>query len=323
MNIFFVSTPLQYLCAKEAKSHYNTLGNILLVKLSNNKTEQLGRQQILELIDDKEWDYVFIVKRSAFLPFLIKKLNSKFLFFDRVFFSDYVGWYSAVLLNNVSFNSCVYIDDGVMTIFQYEELIKFGKALPKVKKGYNFLLFISFLRRVKHVGGYRGIEIFTIFNITEPNCKVESNNLSLLRGRIKNGVYNESSPIAFIGDGGVSEDTIPEQIYLERLMAVASKDKDVIYFPHRTESSDLKDKVLSLNNVYYHDSRSPIEVEILNGNLKFSRLVGFGSTALYTLSILDENLPVSFLSVGVDNYYTNKLEIMREHYLQQFQRLEC
>lgn len=318
MNLFFVTTPLQYICAKEAKMYYQTLGNILVVKVSNNESERVGSQQLIDLIDDSDWDEVIYIRRSLTIPFVINKIRKNYPVVDGFFVSDYVGWYASVFLKNLSFNRYIYIDDGVMTVFQYNSHIKNQLMEVKEKKLYNLWLRVNGLKSIKFVGGHGNVEIFTMFDIDSNIHTVNRNRLSILRRMMSHNIYDGSAPVAFIGDGGVSDATIPESEYMDALNELSANNKGIVYFPHRTESASLTEKVLSVNNLSYYTPSSPIEMEVIKKSLKFSKVLGFGSTALYTLSILDEALPVEFIKINAENYYTKRLAELKLHFERQF-----
>ena len=76
MNIFLVTSPLQYICAEEALYEYKTNNNILVLVEQN---EESGIKHLKNVFNEKKWDTVIKIKsnqRTITLPKVIKRINS-------------------------------------------------------------------------------------------------------------------------------------------------------------------------------------------------------------------------------------------------------
>ena len=122
------------------------------------------------------------------------------------------------------------------------------------------------------------------------------NNFDFINLRKKLNSYNlfKSERSFFIGQPLSELGLISEEKYLSVLDA-CSKDNELVYFPHRRESREKLSKL----DVNVHFSEAPLELELLlMGELPIS-VIGFYSTALYTLKLL----------YGIDSY-CYKLELV-------------
>ncbi|MDK2702069.1 hypothetical protein QO226_19245, partial [Vibrio vulnificus] len=118
MNLFLVTSPLQLLCAIEAKHHFRTSNNILIVR---EEKSQSAVRQMRVLLDKSEWDHVIFIGRKSKV-WEARKLHSKLksihnsLSFLYIFYADYSAWRTNVLLNNIEVKHEVMFDDGVGTV---------------------------------------------------------------------------------------------------------------------------------------------------------------------------------------------------------------
>lgn len=293
MNLFYVSSAFQYICAEEAQQHYQTKNDVLLLEVNPNHSH--AKKQ-LEMVNKKKWLEVILFtqnQRSLQIPKIIKRL-SKMYTLDIFFFAEYHSWLVNIIKKNISFNKHIYFDDGTLTLYEYENFIKNRATYRKRRLVQDLLLYIQGIIPPREVPYFDNLEIFTIFNIDSPSCTVTNNNLSYMRSSLPvKEAYHNKAPIGIIGQGAVGEKGhISIKKYINAIQKISEKHKAAIYFPHRSESEEVKNKVIELGNIIYHYSENPIELEIAKANLKLSRLYGLASTALYTLSIIYKEIPI-------------------------------
>ncbi|MEX3071992.1 glycosyltransferase 52 family protein [Vibrio alginolyticus] len=306
MNLFSVTSPFQYICALEAKAHYKTSNNILLLV---EQTSELGLNQQNKLVDEKEWDYVIKIPRkdrTRNLPKAIKSIRgiTSGKKIEHFFHAEYHGWRSKLLLRNLHIDKEVYFDDGTLTINEYEEEIR-PKNIYRRKRIFNDLLLT--LQGIKPIGELtqsKNLELFTIFDIVQPEHPIIKNNLSELVKRYKKPrLFSESGAAGFIGQGAVGHKNQKSELeYLSEVNAFCKIHDSVVYFPHRTESDDIRSKIECISNLKYHKSEYPLEIEIFEKNIILSKLVGTNSTVLFSAKIIFPEMKVSFIQTNVDNY---------------------
>ncbi|HAS6051805.1 glycosyltransferase 52 family protein [Vibrio vulnificus] len=305
MNLFSVTSPFQYICALEAKAHYQTKNNILLL------VEQLsepGLSQQKKLIDDNDWDYIIKISRTnrtRNLPKVIKEIweITKKKQIKNFFHAEYNGWRTKLLLRNLNINKEVYFDDGTLTINEYEEEIR-SKAIYSRKRFINDL-FLK-LQGIKPIGELpqsEKLELFTIFDIENPEHVIVKNTLTELKKKVgSTELFDPTSPVGFIGEGAIGHKCRKTQeVYVEEVRAFAlNNPQGVIYFPHRTETEETKEAIKNISNLTYHQSEYPLEIELVEKKIKLSKLIGALSTAQYTASLIYKDMPIYTIVTSID-----------------------
>lgn len=319
MNIFLVTSPFQYICANEAKEAYNTKENILV--LVNHNSEP-GLSQQKKLVDYSEWDHVIITKRknrSKNMPKVIKNLlhiNKKGKI-EHFFHAEYNGWRTKLMLRNLPIEKEVYFDDGTLTINEYEEFIR-----PKINYFRPRLIqdLIIRLRGCQPIGNLpqsENLELFTIFNIIKPEHPVQKNTFQALKKQYKiNSLYHPNAPIGFIGQGSIGHKGHKKvDVYINEVLHFSNHfKKEIIYFPHRTESEYVRQRIMQIDKITYHHSELPLEIELVDKKIHLAGLVGILSTVQYTALMLYPNMPI-FNLVDISNleHTPKKLILKREN----------
>lgn len=311
MNVFIVSSPFQYMCANEARVFYETKNNILIFK---NKEGVLGKKHFKGVFVEEDWDYIIHLPDSGRLlsiPKTIKTLKKIGLNdnFKCLFFSQHECMLTNLIKRNVLFERQVYFDDGTLSLFEYYKYIKCKQSYSRVRRIDDFIMQIQGIKKIGTIEHHESFEMFTIFNIANPSCKLSINNFKNLASKIKaEDCYDSSAAVAFIGEAAVGHvDYISENEYFKQLEKIATDNKKVLYFPHRSESEHIKNRVKSFSNVDYQKTSFPIELEIGMKKLKISKIYGIASTAIYTLSIIYKDIPISIIDTEENsNIFTNE-----------------
>ncbi|MDK9775073.1 MULTISPECIES: glycosyltransferase 52 family protein [Vibrio] len=301
MNLFLVTSPFQYICALEAKREYACQNNILLLV---DQDSEPGISQQGKLLDQNEWDYIIQIprtNRSKQVPIAIKKIkkicNDKFISY--FFHAEYNAWRTKLILKNLIINTEVYFDDGTLTINEYEEEIRHKSTYFRPRFIQDIMIRLNGLKPIGKLEQSSNLEIFTIFDIPNPEHVIIKNSLSVLKDRFKiTNLFNPNAPIGFIGQGAIGHKrrkTIDEYVN-EIKHFVETYSKPIIYFPHRTETEEIKNRILEIPNVTYHYSEFPLEIELIDKKIMLSGLVGVLSTVQYTASLLYTGMPVYNLS---------------------------
>jgi hypothetical protein len=218
---------------------------------------------------------------------------------ERIFLSEYHGWRSNLFMKNFPNTDVVYFDDGSATLVEHEELIKPQKPYIRRRIINDTLIKMQGLKPANYVPYRDNFEIFSVFSLENEHCIIRKNKMTGLRNMLNSqACYEPSSNIGFIGEANINArpDCIQLEDYISELENILSTtDKNITYFPHRMETKMVRDRVSSLDRVQYHDSRFPIELEIAKSKVKLSQLIGYSSTALYTLSIIYNEIPIKIL----------------------------
>jgi hypothetical protein len=328
MNLFLVTSPFQYICANEARHQYQTFKNILVI-IEQDSEPGITQQQ--KTVNPDDWDYVIRVERknrSKNIPLTIQKikkiLNNESI--DNFFHGEYKSWRTKLMLRNLPVIKEVYFDDGTLTINEYEESIR-----PKtVYHRSRFIQDLTIrLRGCKPIGKMEqsnNFEIFTIFDIPNPEHKIVKNTLSKLKDKYNSEtLYNKDSPLGFIGQGAIGHkrrktiDAYEEEIKF----FIKEHKKSILYFPHRTESSEVRERLSKIEGLEYHICELPLELEILDKQIYLSGLIGILSTAQYTALMLYPNMPIFNLvnnKQSSDFLLTDIVQKREERILEMFNR---
>jgi len=316
MNLFLVTSPLQYICAVEAKSHYKTEDNILILV---EQTSEPGLSQQSNLLDESDWLHVIHMprkSRSIHTPLAIKKVKKilKTSQLEHFFHAEYNGWRSKLILKNTPICKEVYFDDGTLTINEYEEHIRNRDTYSRIRFFQDLLIKLLGLKAIGTLEQSENLELFTMFNIEKPEHNIEHNSFKELMLKYgKPNLYCPDSSIGFIGQGAIGHKRrkTKEQYISEIKEVISELGKGVVYFPHRTESEELREEIKKIPGIKYHISQLPLELEIVDKNIKLSGLIGIYSTAQYTLKKLFPKMPIYNIPSDIDIKGNNEEVSMR------------
>lgn len=306
MNLFLVTSPFQLICAIEAKNHFKTKNNVLIIR---HERHESTLNQIGLLLNKNDWsEIIFIGRKNKIygmwkLIYDIKKINSN-LHFDNVFYADYSAWRTAVLLNNITVEREVMFDDGVGTLREYVGKIKPELEVSRNKPTRDLLLKLMGVRPPRLIYPRNKFSFFTFFNLEDCNFHVELNNFNVLKKKLNSTeCFKIEAKAAFIGQGMVAEKGVKLEKYCKLLSSIiALHPQGIIYFPHRTETNIVKDAISSIPKLEYHQSSLPLELEIGEKQLKLCAIYSITSTAVVTIGKIYPDIPVWDVDVPIEHY---------------------
>lgn len=128
------------------------------------------------------------------------------------------------------------------------------------------------------------------------------NNFDLLINNYgKDDFYNSTAPIGFIGQGAIGSKGHPSiDEYINLIKNTFNKEnKKIIYFPHRNEKQELTEKIKKLSYITYHESKHPLEIELIINQIQLSSLIGMYSTVMFTGRKLYSDMPIYCLNKNI------------------------
>ncbi|MBW3697595.1 glycosyltransferase 52 family protein [Vibrio sp. T187] len=307
MNLFLVTSPLQYICAIEAKEHLNCRNNILIL-MNQNSTHGLTQQR--KIVNKEDWAHVIEIERgnrSFVFPRVIKEvkrlLGAKIL--SHFFYAEYNAWWTKLLIRNLPIDKEVYFDDGTLTLLEYPKFILSESEFYRPRLIQDFVVRCNGSKPVGRLAQSKNLEIFTIFDLKPGKFTIHKNSLVNLKSKYGHPVlYDENAPIGFIGQGAIgdkNQKTIDE--YLSEILSISHKaKKEVLYFPHRTEKKPVRDALIKSGKIKYHCSEYPLEIELIDKRIKLSSLVGTFSTVMFSCRLLYPEMPI----FSISNSYPDK-----------------
>ncbi|MHA2879315.1 glycosyltransferase 52 family protein [Vibrio campbellii] len=300
MNLFVVTSPFQYICANEARLSYNLNKNILIYVEQNTES---GIHQMEALFDQNCWDSVIRIQRANrtfSVPKAIRKAKAilKGKTVNNLIFSEYSGWRTNLILANITAENYIYIDDGTATLLEYDDCIAPNKPYTRSRSLQDLLIRLQQLSPPQQRTPNERLELFSIFDFDDNKVKYRRNNLDGLRTFIDiDKVFSINAPVGLIGQACIGEKRgISTDEYVQDLQKISKEQKNgILYFPHRTESPEVKNRVKAISGLHYHTPSAPIELEISLADIQLSGVIGVTSTALYTVSKIYSSLPIKVL----------------------------
>lgn len=316
MDVFVITSPLQYICALEAKHHYKSAQNILVY--IEQKTD-IGKRQMDAIFDATEWGHVLRAgrdNRSFVAPKLIKqikKISQGNL--QRFFYSEYTAWRSKLFIRNLDFKQHIFFDDGTMTFFDYYDHIEPKTEFHRPRLLNDFLVRLQGCKPIGRLAFFENTEIFSIFGFPDCSISYQENALILLKNRIHQNNGNSKSLNLFIGQACIGEKGhLSSEQYLDLIKQTAgSLTEPLLYIPHRTETKPISEEIKKIKNIRFHQSSFPIEIELFMKKINPIQIFGLSSTALYTLSKLYPSAKINI--VNQDQMRTSERNNRAQQYL--------
>lgn len=292
-NLFIVGTPLQLINAIEAVNQFKLESNILIIV---HRSLHANRVQMDDLKSLYEWEEIIDIeysRHSSMLRYLdlvkyLERYTYKYIFISKL---EVVP---KIVIPNVVKEKVFLLDDGVLTIFIYENSIKTDKINQYNFKEIRFLIF-GLKIRIKDK-----INLFTYFDLEPVNgVEVVKNELNFLKATYLEGATKNSDTIYFLGHP--SSKYIDDDSYINSLLSLLEKfDKKIIYIPHRGEKQDMKDIISSIDSPLFNveDINMPVELYFLKNKIYPSHIISYYSTALITLNTIYKECRISFIPIS-------------------------
>jgi len=314
-NLYIVSSPFQTLCATEAKFHFQTKNNILLI-VNYSKDSHDNIHQIQNIVQLSSWDEIIIIgessKESKYKEYMkniftLKKYKYEFIFVG------HFGQFQSILLANLVYKNLYVIDDGVITLeLHKKELNPFvKKKREKFLKRVKFLRYKIFALRLNF--DKKKINYFTMFALQAYyGEKIVHNNFIFMKQLLQDK-QRDKSFIYFLGQP-LFPSLIKEDDYIEALANVKrffqEKHIKVIYIPHRRESH--LESIASLEDDFFTIEKFSdiIEAELLKKDVLPMGIYSFLSTALFSLSSIYDTLEIAAFELEIEKFLTKKEAIV-------------
>ncbi len=275
-NLFVVRSPLQLINAIEAKEHFKTKNNILLL-MNNNPNDHKQLDTVLKL---STWDEIVHYKPQTGSTFrqqikLIRSMMKRS--YEYVFSGDY-GTVNQVMLANLSVEDIYLIDDGTMSIeihkkLQDPEKVSYSKKLKLLR--YRFFGLQTSIKQT--------INFFTCYNLhIINNEKIVQNEYQYLQSIFKPKT-NEAGITYLLGQN-LDNNWMKQGRYISYLRHIQEHfNTKIIYMPHRHEVITDELQALFDENFILQHNTIPIEIYFLEKGIYPKHIISFTSSALFNL----------------------------------------
>ncbi|NLS13555.1 glycosyltransferase 52 family protein [Vibrio sp. SM6] len=317
MNLFLVTSPLQYVLALEAKAYFGCQDCLLLL-VNQDKAQGIAQQD--KLLDFSDWTHVIQIDRthrSFKVPQAIKKIKKiiQQRTIERFFYAEYNSWRTKLMIKNLPIAQEIYFDDGTMTLREYPKYIYSKAPFYRPRLIQDWLIRLQGCKPIGHLAPSEHLELFTMFDLDPTTHTVHKNTLERLKAHYGHpNLYNTNAPIGYIGQGAIGDKyqkSIKQYVQELEELTISAKHK-ILYFPHRTERKEVREALERNENIIYHQSEYPLEIELIDKGIKLSGFVGTYSTVMFTCRLLYPTMPIYTVS---DDYPD---PVLREELRRQF-----
>lgn len=311
-NLFLVASPLQFLNAIEAKKHFKTTNNTLVLQYNSSSASQEK-----DLLDSDEWDEVIIYDTGKIHKNLRFFQHVKLIKYLKKFEYDYVfsgeeGIFARIIFANLSLNSIYLVDDGTAIISTYDKVNpSYYKSLPFSAKTRFYRYLLAGLKYYnKHT-----INFFTAFNLQKrEGTEIIHHNFPYLQSKMQN--FKKTDTIYFLGQNLVGTQYLTPTAYIDYLKQFIKthKEKKILYIPHRSETVTEEYQELLSDNFTIQPSQGPIELVLINQKIYPKTIVSFFSSALFNLNKIFHDSKIMAINIDTTKLPQEKKKLVHDCY---------
>ena len=302
-NLFIVRSPLQLMNAIEAKEHFSTKHNILLImhnstttSLASANSTQMQLVSKLSEFDEKiEFYYSSNTKFSKLSSHakLIRELQQKN--YEYIFSGDY-GTINQLIIANLKAQDVYLLDDGTTTLVTHA-----NKLHPSSKSpwGQNLKL-LRYKLFGLNLKQSNPINLFTNYSI-EPHEseQIISNDYNYFKKIYTKKAFKDER-IYLLGQPFTSGKLMTNEKYINYLKEIINYyKKEIIYIPHRAEIISDQLRALVSDRFTLQNNEGPIEIVFLSRNIYPEHIVSFYSAALFNIEKIFETTTID--AIRIDN----------------------
>jgi hypothetical protein len=292
-NIFIIESPLQLINAVEAKFHFKTSNNILIIIKSNNAQ---NNNQINSILNTGYWDsiikiefkdyylkgYFGVIKRGRDLYKIVEKFKN----INKLFIGFYGLDFIKYICNKLNFKRLILLDDGTQTIDIMRDIKHSKITLSSLFKKF-FLVF--------NTNTLKDLSFFTSYENDYFNEYIIKNDYKFLKTKIQNRNI-DINKLFFLGSNMVDSGFLSLKTYIENLNSIIldNPGKQFYYIPHRRESDNNINFVVRNTEMELLETNESIETYLVyKSNELPGIIVSFICSALINLKhIFNERILV-------------------------------
>jgi hypothetical protein len=295
---FFIITPLQYLCALEAKNYFQneiTLSKLIILNRLQ-ETQKTTLSQLNNIISRSDWDsieyikmpnmckkykYINIIIEYAYFKLKLKKIINKIRMKDLIIIGNMNDLWFQWLLGVTISSKKIILDDGLGTI----NIIKnFTNKIKKVKTSRGVFL-LKKLLNPKSIE-LKKISLFSLYNKVDfyPATFIH-NELKYIKSIYLKSHYERIPKAIFIGQPLSEAGIVSLESYIYMINTLKEyctrQGVELVYLCHRAENISLLPQHWNIQELSI-----PIEIHLISQDSLPKMILSFYSSALLNLKML-------------------------------------
>ena len=272
--VAIVSSPLQLINLSEYIVSQNIKNYSILILYYSDK--ELNQLNSINKIYNLDIDFS-ILGRPIFQYLELFRLSQKFKKIKEIVIGNFFSDPHIFFLNSCSPKKVTLIDDG-MIVHEIPNFIGTNRRMVNlnlIKKTLNFFGLFEYPSHIK---------LYTIFDLIQTsNINLQHNKLPVIKSKISK--KSISKKIIIIGQPLIEKRLVKKDSYLSVLKKIINNNigYEILYFPNRKENKLSLDHIKNLKKIKIVTSNDCLELFISKSDFLPSKIIGFTSTALYTI----------------------------------------
>ena len=310
-NLFIVRSPLQLINAIEAKEHFQTKHNVLLIIYTKGKP---NNAQIDNLLSLSTWDKIIKITpphaSSNIMTYvkLIKKLKKEP--YEYIVSGDY-GTIQRMIIVNLMKHHVYLVDDGVLSIALHNGILNPNKPVNRpFKQMLRSLRYKFFGLRTSLTDT---INWFTCYElIAHGHEKIIANDYHYLQKSFLD-TLEEDNTIYLLGQNYIATKILDQKTYLGYIQQIIAhyEGQHIVYIPHRSEIIFDELKALFNDNFTLEPSTGPVETRFLLQGKYPKNISSFNTSALFTLAKIFPECSISSFMLNEKDIQNKKVETLQ------------
>jgi len=267
MNIFFVESPFQLLCAYEASQVFGD--GKFVIRLTKQKRSDRQLSFLVDYLQIRNYEFFILPPHEKnYFQILktVKFIISSVIYFKQIFIGNYESGFFKMIMRGIPKKKIILLDDGAKTLFIQNQVFRPGNAL----------------------------DMYTFFDISPyQNQKIYKNDFRHLSSMMRENL-TIGNELIFIGSKLSEVGLMEEGTYIDIVKQIKQTfHMPIKYIVHRGESEEKLQKIKALH-IQVVELEYPVELYGIMNTYMPGQVISFYSTALLSLYYL---YPVDIYSI--------------------------
>ena len=313
-SLIIACSPFQIICALEAISYFGIKDFDFFLPLTGK--DQKSSSECKDILTEngisfKEFQFSSLKEQLNYYK------NNRIKRYSKIICGDYIDLNQRLLMHlSCKKNSkIIFVDDGNSTLKIFETEFSMWKHIGPRGKLKLFLI------NLIHKPQKENIFFYSIFDSPSNRNQIIKNNLSNIKSEIEGvqkGVYVLGT-VASVLNPLLKESSIEE--FVDKIfLYLKSKypTEEIYYCPHRRDKENESiNSMLETHKINLFPTKVSVEFDFIREEINPLFVIGFGSTALFTLKKIYPNSCISSISMTLtDKKINEEYELIERKYLE-------